>query len=85
MPLIEEEQLTIAELLREKGYHTGLVGKWHLGTGWRNKDGKFVFDGLQHDQKNYASSKAYVENGRSTPGPVQKNFEAKTSWLGLPW
>ena len=60
MPLIEEEQLTIAELLREKGYHTGLVGKWHLGTGWRNKDGKFVFDGLQHDQKNYASSKAQI-------------------------
>jgi hypothetical protein len=29
--------------------------------------------------------KAYVENGRSTLGPVQKNFEDKTSWLGLPW
>jgi arylsulfatase A len=61
MPLIEEKQLTIAELLREKGYLTSLIGKWHLGTGWRNKDGKFVFEGLQKkDQKGYASSKTQI-------------------------
>lgn len=30
-PLIEEGQLTIASLLGSKGYHTAMVGKWHLG------------------------------------------------------
>ena len=30
-PLIGSNQMTIASLLRQKGYHTHMVGKWHLG------------------------------------------------------
>jgi arylsulfatase A len=30
-PLIEKGQVTIASLLRQEGYHTAMVGKWHLG------------------------------------------------------
>ena len=38
-PLIEQSRPTIASLLRRNGYQTGMVGKWHLGLGYRKKDG----------------------------------------------
>lgn len=37
-PLIEEERLTVADLLKQKGYETACVGKWHLGLGWQYTD-----------------------------------------------
>ena len=42
-PLIADERVTIAELLRNSGYKTGVVGKWHLGLGFAKKDGQFDF------------------------------------------
>ena len=36
-PLISQDQMTVAELLGEYGYHTACIGKWHLGIGWQQK------------------------------------------------
>lgn len=37
-PLISEDRMTVASYLKDKGYHTGAIGKWHLGLGWGLKD-----------------------------------------------
>ena len=39
-PLIEPQRLTVASLLRSKGYATAAIGKWHLGLQWTTKDGQ---------------------------------------------
>ena len=39
-PLIEAERPTVAKLLRQQGYRTACIGKWHLGWEWATKDGK---------------------------------------------
>jgi len=31
--IIGTDQLTIPKIFKDKGYHTGIVGKWHLGLG----------------------------------------------------
>ncbi|OQB37935.1 MAG: Arylsulfatase [Candidatus Latescibacteria bacterium ADurb.Bin168] len=33
-PLIAAHRLTVAGLLRQNGYATACIGKWHLGQGW---------------------------------------------------
>ncbi len=36
--LIDTAQATLPKMLRAEGYHTGIVGKWHLGLGTGNVD-----------------------------------------------
>lgn len=46
-PLVDADRLTIAGFLQNAGYHTGIVGKWHLGLGFIRPDGKDDIDFAQ--------------------------------------
>jgi len=34
-PHVTADRLTVPKFLHDNGYHTGVVGKWHLGLGWQ--------------------------------------------------
>ncbi|WP_372753263.1 arylsulfatase [Labilibaculum sp.] len=56
--LIPESRATVATLMKENGYQTAGIGKWHLGWEWNNVDaGK--------DQVDYSKK---IKNGPSTVG-----------------
>ncbi len=40
--LIEPGRLTVPAVLKQHGYHTACVGKWHLGMDWVRRPGKQV-------------------------------------------
>ena len=87
--LIQKDQMTLPRMLRERGYHTGIVGKWHLGLGdgqvdWNGK----IAPGPNEVGFDYAYIMAatqdrvptvYIENGRvvrADPNdPIQVSYQ----------
>ena len=44
-PLLAPDRATIGSFLRDRGYRTGIVGKWHLGLGFaKTASGEFDFE-----------------------------------------
>jgi arylsulfatase A len=82
--LIEKDRMTVASLLRQNGYHTACIGKWHLGWDWSKPDGHNVdftqpvrngpdANGFDYYYGHCGSLDmppyVYVENGRVTAQP----------------
>lgn len=52
-PLIEPDRLTVAGFLKQNGFYTAMIGKWHLGLDWP----------LKKDQEGNAPTKADITTG----------------------
>jgi len=53
--LIAPDRMTIASLLQQHGYHTGCIGKWHLGMDWAIKPGETVTElGIEKREQAFA-------------------------------
>ncbi len=66
--LIARDRLTVAALLKQHGYATACIGKWHLGWQWPTKDGKPPASGADR-LSNVDFSKPILE------GPTTRGFD----------
>lgn len=78
--LIEPDQKTVAQLLKEEGYQTQCLGKWHLGWNWPMKNGGHPNDavpfGAREDGKREAIGNEIDYAGRIQGGPVDRGFDS---------
>ena len=87
--LIGKEQLTIPKMLKEKGYQTAVVGKWHLGLGTGIVDWNQQLDAGPNDvgfDYSYIMAATqdrvptiYIENGKvvnlDSKDPIVVNYD----------
>ncbi len=62
--------LTIAQMLKEKGYRTGVFGKWHVGLSWFDKHNQRLGGGFKNS--------LLIDYQKSTPlidGPNKRGFD----------
>lgn len=70
-PLIEADRLTVPAFLRDQGYHTACIGKWHLGWDWPIlEDGVAVHGGPRTNENLLIDFEQPIANG-----PLARGFD----------
>jgi len=62
--------LTVAEMLKQQGYRTGVFGKWHVGLTWFDQNNQRLGGGFENS--------LLIDYDRSTPlvdGPNRRGFD----------
>ena len=71
------EEITLAELLRDAGYTTAMIGKWHLGQvealmPWHQGFDYFFGPATSNDDSNFYLYESHGDDYRRLPGPVDQ-------------
>jgi len=72
--LIDPERMTVASLLKHRGYHTACFGKWHLGMDMPIKGGRPLADaGVNVDTRGFVADVDW--KGTIRNGPLSIGFD----------
>ena len=72
-PLIPTDRITLPSLLKQAGYYSTCIGKWHLGFGFKDAEGNTI---KVKKTKNKKSWSANVPIGSIVPdGPTTRGFD----------
>lgn len=79
--LIEPDRMTVASLLKQRGYRTACLGKWHLGWDWPTHHGRHPNEDLPFGRWIKQPPRAEYESqidhaGRLGGGPVDRGFDS---------
>ncbi|MEI6712142.1 MAG: arylsulfatase [Verrucomicrobiota bacterium] len=69
-PVLDADRVTIASMLKSKGYDTACIGKWHLGWDWK----AIQKDGAKSDPKTGYPADAFDWNKPIPGGPLSHGF-----------
>lgn len=79
-PLIEADRLTLPGLLRDAGYATTCIGKWHLGWDWPTIDGSRINDRVPLGGREFTLREMYNANidfhRPIAGGPTTRGFDS---------
>jgi arylsulfatase A-like enzyme len=69
--IMAEGEVTIAEILKQAGYKTGIFGKWHLGDNYPSRPGDQGFD----------ESVIHLTGGMGQPGDITTYLKGDSSYF----
>ncbi len=71
--LIEPDRMTVGHLLQENGYHTAVVGKWHLGLNWSKTEPS---EALYGGDNKWAATRTNIDYSQSvSKGAREAGFD----------